>query len=152
MISSVFRKPSRYLRLLTWLLFCWTGGAQALDLTPQETRWIQQHPEITLGADYQWPPYEFNDERGRHTGISADILHLIEQKTGLVIHVRSGVWAEILKDAKQGKLDGLACAVKTPERQEYFSFTTPYTQMPLAVFVRNDSASNASARWMTSKT
>jgi signal transduction histidine kinase/DNA-binding NarL/FixJ family response regulator len=140
MISSVFRRLSRFLRLLTWLLFCWAGGAQALDLTPQETRWIQQHPEITLGADYQWPPYEFNDERGRHTGISADILQLIEQKTGLVIHVRSGVWAEILKDAKQGKLDGLACAVKTPERQEYFSFTTPYTQMPLAVFVRNDSA------------
>ncbi len=140
MNSSVFRKLNVFWRWLIWLGVFWAGTAHALNLTSEETRWLKQHPEITLGADYQWPPYEFNDEQGRHTGISADILQLIEHKTGLTIHVRSGVWADILKAAKNGKLDGLACAVKTPERQKYFSFTTPYTRMPLAILVRNDSA------------
>ncbi|WP_024852134.1 transporter substrate-binding domain-containing protein [Hydrogenovibrio kuenenii] len=111
----------------------------ALQLTTEEKEWIKQHPTITLGADYNWPPFEFSTSPKQHAGIAADFLKLISKKTGLTIKVKSGVWAEILKDAKSGKLYGLSCAVKTPQRTPYLFFTTPYTTMPLAMVVNSTS-------------
>ncbi|QBZ84250.1 Virulence sensor protein BvgS [Hydrogenovibrio crunogenus] len=112
-------------------------SAQALTLNATEQKWIEDHPQITLGSDYNWPPYDFEDSTGRHNGISADILERIREITGLKIKVKSGVWSTILEQAKNGALDGLACAVKTPERARYLYFSPPYTSMPLGIFMQN---------------
>lgn len=118
-------------------------SAQALTLNASEQQWIKDHPQITLGSDYNWPPYDFKDSAGKHNGISADILDRIRQITGLKIKVRSGVWSTILEQAEQGTLDGLACAVKTPDRAEHLYFTAPYTSMPLGIFMQDKSTSTS---------
>ncbi|MDX1795241.1 MAG: transporter substrate-binding domain-containing protein [Hydrogenovibrio sp.] len=123
-------------KLVFSLLCLLSFQANALVLTPKESQWIKQHPTITLGSDYAWPPYDFVDQNQKHSGISADYLQLIEQKTGLKIKIKSGVWNDILQQAKARKLDGLACAVKTAEREKYFLFSTPYTSMPLAIVTK----------------
>ncbi|MGC9387120.1 MAG: transporter substrate-binding domain-containing protein [Hydrogenovibrio sp.] len=131
-----------FLKPFWFLLLLWTPPLQALELTPTEQQWIAQHPEITLGADHQWPPYEFVDEQGRHSGISADLLSLIEQQTGLKIHVKPDVWSNSLQAAKQGDLHGLSCAVATEDRKPHFFFTQPYTRMPLGLFARQNTAAS----------
>lgn len=125
-----------------FLTFCWLlsfNAQAALQLTPEEKAWIKQHPTITLGADYNWPPFEYADSSHHHNGIAADILKLISQQTGLKIKVKSGVWADILEEAKKGEVQGLSCVVKTPKREPYFFFTSPYTTMPLAMVVNTTS-------------
>ena len=110
----------------------------ALELTSKEKEWMIAHPVVTLGSDYSWAPYDFVDKEGKHTGISSDFLALMSKKSGLTFDVRTGVWAEILEEMKEGKFDGLTCAVSTPEREEYLHFSTPYISMPLAIVVQSD--------------
>ena len=112
---------------------------QRLDtFTEEETAWIREHPVITLGSDYRWPPFDFADSEGGHSGLSSDIVKLIEQKTGLKIDVENGIWSEVMESMRKGELDGLACAVATDERKEYLSFSPPYFSTPTAIISRED--------------
>lgn len=109
-----------------------------MEFTEKEKEWIASHPVVTLGSDYSWAPYDFVDKEGNHSGISSDFLALVSQKSGLKFNVKTGVWSEILEAMKKGKLDGLSCAVSTPERKEYLHFSIPYVSMPLAIIVQED--------------
>ncbi|MCD6433158.1 MAG: transporter substrate-binding domain-containing protein [Sulfurimonas sp.] len=123
--------------LLFLFIFFHTLSVAALNFSPQEKEWIRQNPTVTFGADYSWPPYDFIDESSKHTGIASDYLSLVSQKSGLKFDVKAGVWSEVMAQMKAGKLDGLTCAVSTPEREKYLNFTTPYTRMPLAIVVQD---------------
>ena len=109
-----------------------------IELTSEEKIFIKQHPTIIFGADYNWPPYDFIDSKGHHTGIAADFLHLISQKSGLQFQVKPDIWDKTLQKIKVGKLEGLTCAVKTKQREDYLLFTKPYLSMPLAIITRID--------------
>ncbi|MEA1920237.1 MAG: transporter substrate-binding domain-containing protein [Campylobacterota bacterium] len=126
-----------YRSLFVFLLFFYASNLSSLTFTPEEKKWIQENPKVTLGADYSWPPYDFADKKGHHSGISADFLSLISQKSGLVFDVKTDVWSKVMEDMKAGKLDGLSCAVETDERKKFLNFTTPYVSMPLALIVQN---------------
>ena len=133
---SLFLKYKLFLLSLfffTTQLFAFTTP----DFTLEEKNWIKEHPVVYLGADYNWPPYEFVNSQNKHDGISADYLELISKKSGLIFHVTSGVWSKILSDMKKKKFDGLSCAVKTKEREKYLNFSLPYLSMPLAIVTRN---------------
>jgi len=107
------------------------------NFTPQEIHWIQTHPLVTLGADKNWPPYEYQNTQGEHSGIASDYLELISKKSGLQFKIISDVWSNVIEDMKEHKFDGLSCAVKTQEREKYLNFSTPYLSMPLAIVVKN---------------
>ena len=106
--------------------------------TNQELQWMKEHPVVTLGADYRWPPYDFIDKEANHAGMSADFLKLIAQKSGLKFDVKAGVWADVLLQMKDKKLDGLTCAVETADRDKYLKFTKPYVTMAMAIVVKYD--------------
>ncbi len=109
-----------------------------ISFTAEERNWLIDHESITIGADFNWPPFDFDDEHGNHTGIASEYVQLIKERTGLDVEVKSGVWAEVLQMMKNGELDGLACAVKTEEREDYLLFTAPYLEVPAAMIVRQD--------------
>lgn len=121
-----------------WISLDSAASASRVQLSSAERHWLAEHPQITLGSDYRWPPFDFVDKHGKHAGLSADYVKLIEQRTGLKINVRSGVWAEILAQMKRGELDGLACAVKTEERTAYLDFSKPYLAVPTVIIVPQD--------------
>jgi two-component system sensor histidine kinase EvgS len=123
-----------------WFALCLLP-VQALDLTPQEQAWLKTHPQITLGADHNWPPYEFENTQGEHSGIAADLIELIRQQSGLNIQVKPDIWQTTLEEARKGAkghLHGLSSVVATPERRQDFFFTDPYASMPLAIFMVNN--------------
>lgn len=128
-----------FIILFGGVIFLSTASAEStLKLTEEEAQWIQDNPVIKLGSDYSWPPYDFLDDNQTHAGISADFLALISDKTGLKFDVTSGVWSDIMQMVKSKELDGLACAMRTPERETFLRFTTPYSSMPLAIVVQKD--------------
>ncbi len=123
-----------------------------IGLTLEEKSWIQEHQSITLGADFKWVPFEFDDLSGRHSGISADILELVRSSTGLNIEIVSGVWSNILHLVQDEDIDGLACAVSTPKRLQYLNFTAPYASVSSAVITKNSMDSIGSLRDLVGKT
>jgi len=131
--------PSHIFKSIVFSILCLLSlQANSLTFTLEEQQWMAQNPTITLGSDYAWAPYDFVNTQNEHAGISADIIELIRQKTGLNIQVKSGVWSDIMADMQTGKLDGLVCAVQTAERERYLNFSPPYTTMPLSIVVTRD--------------
>jgi len=140
---------SRYLFLL--FIFAQALFSSQLLLTEEEKTWIKNNPNVTLGADYNWPPFDFVDNN-KHTGLASEYLKLISKKTGLNFNVKANVWNKTLKLAKTKKLDGLTCAVKTKERQIYFNFTSPYLSVPIAIITHSSNNEIKSIDDLTNKT
>lgn len=111
--------------------------ASELELSEAEIKWIQDNPTVVLAGDKDWAPFEFEDAAGNHVGIAADILDIVRERTGLNIVVRPDVWADVLKQAKARQVDGVSAIVPTEERSEYLSFTDPFANVPMGIFVRD---------------
>lgn len=106
----------------------------------EEQTWLNSHEEVVLGADFNWPPFDFTDEYGKHSGLASEYAAIIEQRSGLKIRIVSGVWSDMISRMKKGELDGLICAVETKERRNFLTFSPPYLSIPTAVVLRQDSA------------
>ena len=137
-LDSISREEMNGLRQ-KWLSFkIQLDPSEQVRFTDEELQWLANHREITLGADYNWPPFEFVDEDGVHTGIASDFVKLIEGRTGLKIDVKTGVWAEIIDQMKKKEIDGLSCAVETRERTGYLSFSKPYLGVPSVIIINEN--------------
>ncbi|WP_457788108.1 bifunctional diguanylate cyclase/phosphodiesterase [Pseudomonas sp. PL-6] len=128
-------------RLPAILLLClayWTTPASALTLSEEERRWLAAHPELRLGVDASWPPFEFRDDQGQYQGLAADYVRLIESRLGVRLQpVEPSSWSEVLAQARAGEIDLLPGIMSTPERQTYLAFTRPYLDFPIVILARN---------------
>jgi len=109
-------------------------------LSAKETAWVKEHPEILIGVDPEFAPFEFIDEKGKYTGIVSEYLHILEQRIGLKFKVSPGLsWKEAVEQARQGEIDMLPCVGKTMERQEFLLFSKPYMHYRRVIITRTDS-------------
>ena len=73
-----------------------------LTLTSTEKAFLQTHPTIPYVYDPDWKPFEWTDGLGNHSGIVHDILHLIEQNSGLHFKsVQTQNWSESIEELKK---------------------------------------------------
>lgn len=99
-------------------------------LSQSEQTWLKQREGAPLRYCFSpvWKPYDFLED-GKHKGIFADYLQLFSQRLNLPLQpVLSNTWGEALQFVREGRCDFLSGAVKTPEREDFLSFTTPYYQ------------------------
>ncbi len=67
-----------------------TAGQQQVRLSPSEQRWLDRHPTVTVGAIDNFAPLTFYDAQGRLSGLTAQLLTLISQRSGLSFQVQRG--------------------------------------------------------------
>ena len=124
--------------LLLLLLIAWNTTAGALTLTDEEQAWLSAHPQLRLGVDAAWPPFEYRDQEGRYQGLAADYIALIEDRLGVTVEpVSSTNWTQVLDHARHNDLEVLPGIMSTPERQGYLSFTRPYLDFPIVILARD---------------
>ena len=89
-----------YKYLLLLLLLCNTLFANILiNLTNEEKEFIKNNPVINVGAETDWPPFDYV-ENGKYKGIAKDYLEIIEKKTGLKFNYIYGYkWNDLLQMA-----------------------------------------------------
>ncbi|MES9937150.1 MAG: transporter substrate-binding domain-containing protein [Sedimenticola sp.] len=110
-----------------------------VELTPDESAWLRAHPEIRLGIDPNYPPYEFIGSRGQFAGISAEYLALINERLGTDMRIVPGLsWSEVIEGAQKGEIDALPTLGKTDERSVYLNFTQPHLKFPTVFLTRKD--------------
>ena len=115
------------------------AGEKQVPLTDTELEWLADHKSIRLGVDPAYPPFDFVDEHGRHTGMGADYMALIAERLGVnMIAVPDLTWNEVLDGAKKKEIDVLPAAANTQDRKAYLNFTRPYIRMPIVIMGRND--------------
>jgi PAS domain S-box-containing protein len=109
----------------------------SLELTDSELTWLQQHPEIDIGVDGNWPPIDYIDN-GIHKGIAADTLARLSQVLGIKFNVVTGLFFEqMVKKVRQGELKVAMTIVETDERKQVLWFTDPYFVARKVIATRN---------------
>lgn len=89
-------------------------------------------------VDPDWMPME-RIRNGRHEGIAADFMAIIENRLGIPIKlVVTKNWQQSVSDAKSRTCDIFSLAMSTPERLQYMSFTRPYLRLPLVLATRKE--------------
>lgn len=122
-------------------LMTWTATAGALTLTDEELRWLKDHPDLRLGVDASWPPFEFRDDQGRYQGLAADYVDIIRERLAIKLTPIEPVsWTAVLEQVAQGKIDLLPGIMSTPERQNYLAFTRPYLDFPIVILAHRGGA------------
>ncbi|MDY0121582.1 MAG: transporter substrate-binding domain-containing protein [Sulfurimonas sp.] len=112
--------------------------ANGISLLPKELDYLLQKKEIKYCIDPNWLPFEGLQD-GKHIGLSADYFKLFEKNLGITMRlVPTKNWSESLRFIKEKKCDVLPLAMKTPQRDQYLDFTTPYISAPLVIVTKGD--------------
>ncbi|MGY4524517.1 EAL domain-containing protein [Pseudomonas sp. TE21394] len=127
--------------ILLMFLVLWNTTAGALTLTDEEKAWLVAHPQLSLGVDASWPPFEFRDQEGRYQGLAADYIATIQQRLEVALKpVEPHSWTEVLTLARENRIDLLPGIMSTPERQAYLAFTRPYLDFPIVILAHKGGA------------
>lgn len=123
----------------------WSGGLSLntgdLRLSAAEQRWLARNPVVRVVVDSGQAPLSYVDVDGHYRGSTADLLALIELRSGLKFDIqrKSGI-GELLEVVRSGQADMLADAVPDTEREEYLRFSRPYLVNPFVLVTRRQAA------------
>lgn len=106
-----------------------------LELSEKEKAWLKAHPVIRVGIDQHWPPIESVDEKGRHSGVSASYLALLEKRLGVHFEVdySRSRWSDSIRSVQNKELDMLSSAAITDKRRESLVFSRPYLKQTMVI-------------------
>ena len=111
-----------------------------MDEDKSELKYLEKKDTLSMCVVPNSMPYSDikNDE---FVGFIADYIHLIEEKIEKPIKlIPTQSWAESLEFATDRKCDILPSAVWTQERDDIFSFTKPYLNIPFVLLTKSDTS------------
>ncbi|NYH07046.1 ATP-binding protein [Pseudomonas moraviensis] len=118
----------------------WSAGradraAQSqVRLSDSEQQWLDQHPVVRVGAIDDFAPLTFFDADGRFSGLVAQLLNLISQRSGLTFEVVRGQSLDRqVEQLKSGALNLLPVMTPSRERETQMLFTRSYANSPFVL-------------------
>ncbi|MDG1858000.1 MAG: transporter substrate-binding domain-containing protein [Emcibacteraceae bacterium] len=107
-------------------------------LSPEERKWVNEHPVITSTFKENVAPIEYI-EQGVPTGFSYEYLNLVAEKIGIEIDYTVGpTWSEQIEMIQNGDIDITHNLIYTDERAKFIDFTTPYLTSTMYYYGRYD--------------
>jgi polar amino acid transport system substrate-binding protein len=91
---------------------------------------------LLLGFD-AWEPYQYADVGGRVAGLDIELVSLVANGIGCEITYKQGTWVDLLGSLKDGDIDILLGASKTPAREEFAYFSEPYRMEEFSLYIRS---------------
>ena len=141
----MLRSKYRNLILIVGMLLCLANVVYAEEsqlFSKEEYQFFEEHQTVRLGIDPKFMPFEFLDEQGIHTGIAADLLSLISERTGLSFTYDPTLsWTETISQAREGTIEVLSAVGYTREREEYLSYLPAYIHFQRAIIVQKSNTS-----------
>lgn len=111
----------------------------SLNLTIEETKWLNENKNLKVAIDKEWMPIEFIDKNNNYSGISAGYKELIEKKLNIKLNVsKDASWSENFEKLKNKELDLALVISKTKEREKFLNFTTPYIKFPTVIVTKDN--------------
>ncbi|WP_052507570.1 transporter substrate-binding domain-containing protein [Desulfonatronovibrio magnus] len=130
MVPKFLFRIAQLLTVLYWLAGLICSPALAADpspisLTPEERQWLDDHPDITLGSTLDFPPAVMKDAQGRLTGVLPAYMDMLNRLLDTDIQLKVGPWPDIVQEANNRTIDGLASSMRLESRSSHFLFTQP---------------------------
>jgi len=105
---------------------------------------VKSHGTLRVALEGTYPPFNFRDPKtGQLAGYDVDVAKLVASKLGVKPDFVTTEWSAILAGLGAGKYDVIVSQVGiTPQRQQAFDFSSPYTySAPQLIVRRNETAS-----------
>ncbi len=124
-----------------------------IALTVSEQEWLKAHPVIDIGVDGNWPPIDFMDAVGHHSGIAHEFLQQMSQILCVRFNPVPGpTFNKMLNKVKSGELKVGMRIVETPQRRQSLCFTDPYFTAHKIIVSRRSSQQFRSPNELSGKT
>ncbi|MBF0320610.1 MAG: transporter substrate-binding domain-containing protein [Nitrospirae bacterium] len=108
------------------------------ELTAEEKAFLKGR-KIRLGVDSARPPYEFIDEKGVYSGMSAGFIETCAKRLGIEIVLVPGLnVGAAIKKLKEGEIDVIPKISPDPERAKDIIFTRPYSTFAAVIVTRQN--------------
>jgi len=115
-----------------WLLCIAPVSAAEAIPTPSDDR-------IVIGFAEGYAPYSFHDENDMPTGYNVELTKAIARVMQLDVEVRIRPWGEIRQGLENGEIDA-APMYYSEERDKLVDFSSPFSVVHNAIFMRQDTA------------
>ncbi|WP_062072503.1 transporter substrate-binding domain-containing protein [Demequina sediminicola] len=101
---------------------------------------VQEAGVIVVGTEGTYRPFTFHaDGTGDLTGYDVEVARAVADELGVEIQFEETQWDALLTGLEAGRFDAVANQVGiTPEREEVYEFSAPYTYSNGVVVVRDD--------------
>ncbi|KPG92975.1 histidine kinase [Pseudomonas sp. RIT-PI-q] len=112
-------------------------GYSRLQLTATEQQWIKDHPQIDVLANDLYSPFSFFNADGELRGMAADLLELINDRTGLVFRPSKITSIDAMISRVQRDPVSIIGALTYSERRDAsLAFSRPYLVNPFVLVTR----------------
>ena len=137
------------LTLVAILVFGLFGCAGKDDVSSEETaasknllEEIQEEGTLTVAIEGTYPPYTYHEESTDElTGYDVDIARAVAEKLGVEVEFVETKWDSIIAGLDAERYDVIINQVGiTPERQEKYDFSQPYTYTKGVLIVSKDNS------------
>ena len=111
----------------------------AVELTPEEREWLNDHPKLDVLIDANKAPFSFtNGRRGQLRGMTVDYLRLIGDRLGVTFtFIEADPWSDGLAKAYRHEVDIVGMLQPTSVRHNFLEFTPPLVSVPAVVLTRS---------------
>lgn len=93
-------------------------------------------PELRVGMDLSYPPFETIDEKGKPAGISVEIAKALGEKLGMPVRIEAMSFTGLIPALQTGRVDCVISSMtETAERKKSIDFSDPYLSIGLALLV-----------------
>jgi polar amino acid transport system substrate-binding protein len=93
--------------------------------------------KLVLGFD-AWEPYQYIDVGERVTGLDIELAEEVLKEMNCAAEFKAGTWVSLMNDLKNGDVDLLLGASKTPAREEFALFSQPYRMEEYSLYIRKE--------------
>jgi polar amino acid transport system substrate-binding protein len=90
--------------------------------------------QLRLGFD-AWEPYQYMGIAGKVTGLDIQLMETIASDMKCTLVMQQGPWSELIAQLREGQIDMLLGASKTPSRLEFAHFSDSYRQEKFSLYV-----------------
>ena len=112
-----------------------------LNLNATETAWLAAHKKIKILVAGSYAPLTFFDDLDRFQGLSADLLKIVRERTGLEMEItRSNNVASMVKQLEDKQADLIAALSIGEARVSNEQYTRPYLISPFVLVTRRSAA------------
>ena len=77
---------------------------------------------LTMGWD-PWEPYHYMDPKGNLQGLDVELVRAIAAEAGCSVSFERDNWASLLGRIRNGEIDLISGATRTPEREKFALFS-----------------------------
>jgi len=81
---------------------------------------------IVYGGDYDYPPFEYLDEKGKPCGFNIELIKAVGEEAGFDVEIRLEQWPDIINEFKDGKIDVIAM-FRSKERLKFADYAIANT-------------------------